>query len=243
MQTALLQQMEKEGAAAEPLPDDPAKIVIPETYVRPQFRRRKELGADVHDVLFTLHPDDMFSSPEVAAAVRDAGASGKLKTFRIILAKPLVGMNLSGHAVAKLLAAYPLASIQKQLILIFDDLNTLPGSIALQSGGELRSAQGHKGAESVVEAIGTSDFVRFRIGIGRPTPPLQVASYVLQPFSKEAREMDLLGHALDLSAQALQHYAGGSDFKATKKKFASSRKIPKNLRKMEGLIFPVEVVP
>ena len=55
------------------------------------------------------------------------------KTFRLLLVKPLTGMNNSGLAVSKILAAYGVKDPAKQLIVVFDDMNTLQGSIAVQS--------------------------------------------------------------------------------------------------------------
>jgi hypothetical protein len=56
--------------------------------------------------------------------------------------------------------------------------------------------------------------------------------YLLKPFSIENREIELFGYALDLTGQAIQHFIAFGDFKATKKKFGATRKLPKTLRQV-----------
>ncbi|TPX69633.1 hypothetical protein SpCBS45565_g02289 [Spizellomyces sp. 'palustris'] len=240
MQTALLEQMQAEDSATTgPQSKKDTPVTIPSNYVTPKFARKSDVVADVHDVIFKLAPDDVFPSQTVAA--RASGKKGELKTFRLLLVKPLTGMNNSGLAVSKIISTYGIKNPGKQLIVVFDDMNTLQGSIAVQNGGDLRAIQGHKGVESIAAYLKTADFIRFRIGIGRPAANIPVTSYVLSSFEKENKEMDYFGHALDLTAQALQFFAATGDIKETKKKFANSKKLPKNLRKMEGLVFPIEI--
>ncbi|TPX33334.1 hypothetical protein SmJEL517_g03699 [Synchytrium microbalum] len=192
------------------------------SYPKPVFVRRTDLSADIHDITFNL---------------------SATSSIRVVLAKPLTGMNDSGLAAQKLLVHYgmtDLAVVAKKLIVVFDDINQLPGSIAVQDGGDLKSVQGHKGVESIATAINTNNFIRFRIGIGRPTAPVTVVNYVLTQFTKENKEMDLLGYSLQQLVEALRHLADTRDLKSTKKKYANSLKLPKNLPTMAGLEFPVE---
>lgn len=80
------------------------------------------------------------------------------------------------------------------------------------------------------------------MGIGSPSAGKESPeSYAIQNFPEANREIDLFGHALDVSGQALQHYAAFGDIKDTTKKF-KSKKLPKTLRKLPGLLFPVDVV-
>lgn len=81
----------------------------------------------------------------------------------LVLAKPLVAMNASGITVKKLIAKYQIPSTK--LWLIHDDLDLVLGQIKIVKG---RGAAGHRGVDSVIKHLGLSDFVRFRLGIGRP---------------------------------------------------------------------------
>ncbi|HID65408.1 MAG TPA: aminoacyl-tRNA hydrolase, partial [Aquificaceae bacterium] len=96
----------------------------------------------------------------------------------VFLAKPLTYMNNSGAAVYNLLEEYGLSP--EQMIVIYDDLDLPLGTIRLRLKG---SSGGHKGVESIIKYIGTQNFPRLRIGIGRPKKKEDVVKYVLSPFS------------------------------------------------------------
>ncbi len=98
---------------------------------------------------------------------------------RIILAKPQTYMNLSGQAVASLVRFYkiPLSNV----IVAHDDIDLPLGTIRIRPGG---GSAGQKGLASTIEKLGTQDFPRMRIGIGRPSGSQEAAGYVLQEFSK-----------------------------------------------------------
>ena len=87
----------------------------------------------------------------------------KIKNEEIILAKPQTMMNNSGFAVAKLISSFqfPISSVW----VIHDDLDLPLGKIKIRTGG---GAAGHHGVESIIEQVGSGDFVRFRLGIGKP---------------------------------------------------------------------------
>jgi len=94
---------------------------------------------------------------------------------KIILAKPQTYMNLSGDAVALLLNWYKLTPAG--LTVFYDDLDLPPGRLRIRDHG---SAGGHRGLASIIDRLGTGDFVRVRIGIGRPpVPGPEVADWVL----------------------------------------------------------------
>ena len=85
------------------------------------------------------------------------------------------------------------------LILIHDDLDLEPGRLRIkQAGGH----GGHNGIKSVVEALGTPEFVRLKIGIGRPAPQQDSADYVLQAFTRE--NLEVLNPCLDRAVDALE---------------------------------------
>jgi PTH1 family peptidyl-tRNA hydrolase len=105
---------------------------------------------------------------------------------KLLLAKPGTFMNLSGNSVACLTHKHgiPLSD----LLVIYDDLDLPPGKIRLRQSG---SSGGHKGMNSIISALGSEDFPRIRVGIGRPQSEKQsmsedaIVHYVLSDFSPQ----------------------------------------------------------
>jgi PTH1 family peptidyl-tRNA hydrolase len=116
---------------------------------------------------------------------------------KLILAKPLSFMNLSGGPVSSLLNFYKLGP--ENLIVIHDELDIQPPQIKLkQSGGH----GGHNGLRDIISAIGTNDFARVRIGIGRPPGSQDAADYVLKNFSaNDQKDLDV---TLEIAADAVE---------------------------------------
>lgn len=109
--------------------------------------------------------------------------AGELDGERVVLVRPLTFMNRSGAAVAPLVArgkAFP-----GEMIVVHDDLDIVMGRVRLKSGG---GTGGHRGLRSLVEALGSGEFLRVRVGIGRPPDGLDAADYVLAPIAPAARE-------------------------------------------------------
>jgi len=115
---------------------------------------------------------------------------------KLIFAKPQTYMNLSGHSVQGLANFYKLPL--DNLLVAHDDLDLPFGTIRLRPGG---GPGGQKGVASAIERLGTKDFARLRIGIGRPPGRMDPADYVLQDFSDE--EMKTLSENLDHAADAV----------------------------------------
>lgn len=124
-------------------------------------------------------------------------ATGTIAERRVVLAKPLTYMNLSGRAVGPLVRWYkvPLG----QLMVIYDDLDLPLGAIRLRPAG---GAGGHKGVGSIVAALGSEEFPRLRVGIGRPPAGWDPADYVLSDFT--ADELPLFHNAAETAAQAIE---------------------------------------
>jgi PTH1 family peptidyl-tRNA hydrolase len=114
---------------------------------------------------------------------------------RILLAKPQTYMNLSGHSVQGLARFFKLPL--ECLLVAHDDLDLPFGTIRLRPGG---GPGGQKGVASAIERLGSRDFARLRIGIGRPPGRMDPADYVLQDFA--AREIDELSEILDRAAKS-----------------------------------------
>ncbi len=105
---------------------------------------------------------------------------GKIADSAILLAKPQTFMNLSGIAVRKLTDYYRIEI--EDLIVVHDDLDLPFPTIRLKAGG---GHGGHKGLISIIDHLGAPDFLRVRLGIGRPEYKSMVEGYVLSPFSEE----------------------------------------------------------
>ena len=123
--------------------------------------------------------------------------SGVLQGCKIILAKPQTFMNLSGQSVASLVKFYKIP--HSQLLVILDDLDLPVGTLRIRPGG---GSAGNKGLMSIIQQLGTEEFPRMRLGIGRPPGQKNGADYVLQDFQKG--EMDFLQGVLDKASQAAQ---------------------------------------
>ncbi len=116
---------------------------------------------------------------------------------KVILARPQTYMNNSGEAVAPLLRWYGLAPAD--LLVICDDLDLLPGQIRIRKKG---GDGGHRGLKSVIAALGTNEFARLRIGIGRPEEPAgDVIRWVLGCFNPQ--EAPVIEEALARAVRAV----------------------------------------
>jgi len=120
---------------------------------------------------------------------------GKIAGINVLLAMPQTYMNLSGNAARKLLAYFKVDV--SNLIVIHDDLDLPPGTVRLKSGG---GDAGHKGLKSIISCVGSADFMRVRMGIGKPSDKSRVESYVLEKFSSE--ESDLLQQTIQSASEA-----------------------------------------
>jgi PTH1 family peptidyl-tRNA hydrolase len=115
---------------------------------------------------------------------------------RIILAKPQTYMNESGSAIAALTRFYKVAV--ENLMVANDDVDLPFGVLRLRPGG---GSAGQKGLASTIERLGTQDFARLRMGIGRPPGSQLAAAYVLERFSRS--EEKALPEILDRAAEAM----------------------------------------
>jgi peptidyl-tRNA hydrolase, PTH1 family len=122
-------------------------------------------------------------------------ASFKDATHRIILAKPQTYMNLSGQSVSGLLHFYKIPV--ERLLVIHDDLDLPFGSLRIRPSG---GSGGQKGLGSTIDRLGSQDFARLRMGIGRPPGRMEAADYVLQPF--QSGDQQILTSILDAAAEA-----------------------------------------
>ena len=115
----------------------------------------------------------------------------------IVLSKPQTFMNLSGKAVADILKYYPEAI----LIVVHDELDFPLGTIKIMKNA---SSAGHNGVQSIIDELGTQDFIRVRIGINNPEVRGQIPgdAYVLQKFTPQ--EEEILKEVLEKTKMAIE---------------------------------------
>jgi PTH1 family peptidyl-tRNA hydrolase len=124
---------------------------------------------------------------------------GRLGARRCLLALPQTYMNRSGEAVRRLLSFTDLDPAS--LVVVHDDMDLPLGRLRLRRGG---GAGGHRGIASIIEHLGSPDFTRLKIGVGRPPAGVPAEGYVLQEFA--AAERDPLRDALARGVSALEVY-------------------------------------
>lgn len=112
----------------------------------------------------------------------------RIDAEKVVLAAPLVYMNQSGGAVRALVDYFD-ASLD-DLLVIHDDIDLPFGRLRLQVGG---GTGGHNGLRSVESSLGSRDYCRLKVGVGRPPGQMDPAAFVLRRFAKEERaEVDLM---------------------------------------------------
>jgi PTH1 family peptidyl-tRNA hydrolase len=108
---------------------------------------------------------------------------GPLPGERTVLARPRTYMNTSGGPVAALCDYYDVAP--ERLLVVHDELDLPLGVLRLKEGG---GDNGHNGLRSLRQSLGTGEFLRVRVGIGRPPGRMDPADFVLRPFSTAERD-------------------------------------------------------
>jgi PTH1 family peptidyl-tRNA hydrolase len=124
-------------------------------------------------------------------------ARTRIGNEEVLLAKPETYMNLSGMSVLELARKYEIDP-QKDLVVIYDELDLPLGSIRIRARG---SSAGHNGMQSIIDALGTQEVARVRLGIAPDHPVKDGARYVLGQFKKS--QLVRLDELLDLGAQAV----------------------------------------
>jgi len=135
-------------------------------------------------------------------------AEGRLGTEKIILVKPQTFMNLSGESVQPWIDYYNVSA--EDMVVIYDDMDLPVGKIRLRTKG---GAGGHNGMKSIVNQLGTKEFNRIRVGIGRPLPEQTVISHVLSRFQKET--VPDMKNAVEQVVSAIKHWANDHTFQET----------------------------
>ena len=131
---------------------------------------------------------------------------------KIYFIKPTTFMNNSGIAVKALLTYYNISI--KDMIIIYDDLDMEVGKIRFRQKG---SAGGHNGIKSIIAHLGTQEFDRIKVGIGRPNGRMTVINNVLGKFDKNDEIM--ISNTLDKVDNAVKYYLQTNDFQKTMQKY------------------------
>lgn len=155
---------------------------------------RHNVGFDVLNILAERHAGERWRSRFEAET-----SEIQLGSERVLLVAPQTFMNLSGRSVRSVLDFFkiPLAD----LLVISDDLNLSVGRLRLRPSG---SAGGQKGLQNIIDRLGSTEFPRLRIGIGRPREGSDTVNYVLQTFAKSERP--IVDQAVDRAELAVESW-------------------------------------
>lgn len=156
---------------------------------RKYSKTRHNIGFKVIDSLSDTYNSEMFE--------KELFISGKalISGEQTLLLKPLTYMNRSGAAVRRMMDKY--CTSPDNLIVVHDDLDLEAGLIRIRRGG---SSGGHRGVESIINSIGSKDFIRIKIGISRDLSML-TEDYVLKPFGSEHKAV--IADAVERATEAV----------------------------------------
>lgn len=150
----------------------------------PQYRgNRHNIGFQCVERFAKRHRIDL-NKMQMKAMTGDGWVQQDGERCRVLLVKPLTFMNASGQAVAQLMRFYK--ATPADLIVIHDDIDLPHGKLRLRLGG---SSGGQNGIKSMIELLGTADFARVKVGMGRPPGRMDPAAFVLQDFTADEEEI------------------------------------------------------
>jgi PTH1 family peptidyl-tRNA hydrolase len=141
---------------------------------------RHNIGFDVIDALADKYNISVTDKKHKALC-----GSGVIEGQKVILAKPQTFMNLSCESVVEILNYYKMDP-ETEMIVIYDDISLAPGNIRIRKKG---SAGGHNGLKSIIQHIGTDQFMRVKMGVGEKPKGYDLADYVLGHFSSDERKV------------------------------------------------------
>jgi PTH1 family peptidyl-tRNA hydrolase len=153
---------------------------------------RHNVGFEVVDALARRHGAEWEAAPRGIAAL-----VGRWRTADSVLVKPLTYMNLSGGAVVPLLQFYKIDPVD--LLVLVDEVHLDLGRLRIRRSG---SAGGHNGLKSLIASLGSQEFARLRIGVGRGDGRRDLADHVLAKF--DADERATVAEMVDRSADAVE---------------------------------------
>lgn len=159
---------------------------------------KHNVGFDTIDYLI-----DEYQIPSSGAGHKALFGKGMIAGQKVIVAKPMTYMNLSGESVRELVNYYKVDP-ESELIVVYDDISLAPGQIRIRKKG---SAGGHNGIKNIILHTGTEGFSRVKIGVGEKPKGWDLADYVLSTFPKEDREK--VEEAMDHAVEAVRMMLDG----------------------------------
>ena len=186
------------GPGRQPPPDDEPWLVVGLGNPGPSYAgNRHNVGFMVVDLLAGRVGGRLRSHRTGSSSGRADVLTGRLAGARVVLAEPRSYMNESGATVAALRDYYSVPTLR--IVAVHDELDLPFATLRLKLGG---GDNGHNGLRSLRRSLGTGDFHRVRVGIGRPPGRMDPAVYVLRDFAAvERQELDLV---LDRVADATE---------------------------------------
>lgn len=141
--------------------------------------------------------DKLAEKYSIGLKTRELYMAGKgfVEGVDVVLTEPLTFMNRSGSAVRDLMKRHNLSA--QEIIVIHDDIDMESGQLKVRKNG---SAGGHRGVDDIIGAIGTREFVRIKIGVGRDKD-IPVEDYVLSRFRKD--ELPVISEAVEKAVEAV----------------------------------------
>ncbi len=163
-------------------------------------RTRHNVGQEAVELLASRHGASLREGRD-KALVGDISLPGDDNAEKVVLAVPLTFMNESGQAVRLLIKRHNLKTddIAARLVIVHDELDLEPGIVRVKAGGGLA---GHNGLRSITSHLSTQDYVRVRIGVGKPPSAALGADHVLRRIPPTERA--LLDDAVTRAADAVE---------------------------------------
>ena len=159
---------------------------------------KHNVGFDTIDYLI-----DEYQIPSSGTGHKALFGKGMIAGQKVIVAKPMTYMNLSGESVRELVNYYKVDP-ESELIVVYDDISLAPGQIRIRKKG---SAGGHNGIKNIIANLGTDHFMRVKVGVGEKPKNWDLADYVLSPFTKDERP--LVNLAIEHAAKAIEQMLNG----------------------------------
>ena len=151
---------------------------------------KHNIGFDTIDYLI-----DEYQIPSSGAGHKALFGKGMIAGQKVIVAKPMTYMNLSGESVRELVNYYKVDP-ESELIVVYDDISLAPGQIRIRKKG---SAGGHNGIKNIIAVTGTQNFLRIKVGVGEKPAGWDLADHVLGHFdtADRAEVEKAIGHAVE----------------------------------------------
>ena len=143
-------------------------------------KTRHNIGFDFIDALA-----DKYNISVLEGKFKALIGKGVIEGQKVILAKPLTYINLSGESVRQLIDYYKVDE-ESELIIVYDDISLNPGGLRIRAKG---SAGGHNGIKNIIQHLGHDKFMRIKIGVGEKPKGWDLVDYVLGRFTTEDRKL------------------------------------------------------